>query len=106
MTVGGKRVDPVQFRQRIAYVMQEDAHLKTVTPREAMEFSARLRLPSTVSSEEIKSIASRTIVELGLEKCADSMVGGGLVKGISGGEKKRTSIGVEMITNPEVLQEK
>ena len=102
VTVAGKKIDPVDFRQRIAYVMQEDAHMKTVTPREALEFSARLRLPDSTTEAEIKSLVSKTLVELGLEKCADTMCGGGLIKGISGGEKKRTSVGVEIITNPDV----
>ena len=102
IAIGGKQIDPFQYRQKIAYVMQEDCHMKTVTPREALEFSAKLRLPPSTSAEFIKSTVHRTIVELGLEKCADSMCGGGLVQGISGGEKKRTSIGVEIITNPDV----
>ncbi len=77
--------------------------MKTVTPREALEFSAQLRLPNTVAVEDIRFIVSRTLAELGLESCADTMVGGGLIKGLSGGEKKRTSVGVEIITEPEVI---
>jgi ABC-type multidrug transport system ATPase subunit len=38
-----------------------------------------------------------------LERAADTMVGGPLIKGISGGERKRTSIGYELITDPTVL---
>jgi len=41
--------------------------------------------------------------ELKLEKCLDTKVGGYLVKGISGGEKKRTSIAFELISDPQVL---
>ncbi len=102
VTVGGRRVDPVKYRRHIAYVMQDDAHMKTVTPREAVQFSASLRLPSTMTPEDIRALVNRTIQELGLESCADTMVGGGLVKGLSGGEKKRVSIAVEVVTNPEV----
>ena len=40
---------------------------------------------------------------MGLENCADTLIGGGLIKGISGGERKRTSIGVELLTNPKIL---
>ena len=40
---------------------------------------------------------------LELEKCLDTLVGGVLIKGISGGEKKRTSIAFELITDPQVI---
>ena len=43
------------------------------------------------------------IKTLRLEKCADTMIGNELIKGISGGEKKRVSIGVELITQPSIL---
>ena len=41
--------------------------------------------------------------ELGLEKCADTPVGGKFIKGISGGERKRTSIAFELISDPKLL---
>lgn len=41
--VGGRKINPVKFRENIAYVMQDDALLATATPREALEFSANLR---------------------------------------------------------------
>ena len=40
---------------------------------------------------------------MGLERCADQLIGGWLRRGISGGERKRTSIGYEMITRPSLL---
>ena len=43
------------------------------------------------------------IDELGLQKCADIPIGGGFVKGISGGERKRTSIGIELLTDPKII---
>ena len=42
-------------------------------------------------------------MELGLTKCADTLIGNVMIKGISGGERKRTSIGVELITNPSLI---
>lgn len=41
--------------------------------------------------------------ELGIKDCADTLIGNILIKGISGGQKKRTSVGVEMITDPSLL---
>ena len=100
--VAGKRIDPVKFRRQIAYVMQDDALMATATPREALEFSASLRLPASTGSARIKEIVSSTLTDLGLDSCADTMIGGALIKGISGGQRKRTSVGVEIITDPSV----
>ena len=43
------------------------------------------------------------IKELGLMSCADTLVGSSIEKGISGGEKRRVSIGIELLTNPPVI---
>jgi ABC-type multidrug transport system ATPase subunit len=102
VTVGGQEIDPVAFRRNIAYVMQDDALLATATPREALRFSARLRLPASTTSEEIETIVDGLLGALGLLGCADVMIGGPLIKGISGGQRKRTSVGVEIITDPSV----
>lgn len=102
MTVGGKEIDPVAFRRNIAYVMQDDALMATATPREALRFSASLRLPATTSDTEIDELVEKLLVDLGLTDCADVLIGGAMIKGISGGQRKRTSVGVEIITDPSV----
>eukprot|EP01038_Epipyxis_sp_PR26KG_P005004 gene5004-6989_t len=103
ITVGGKEINPVAFRKNIAYVMQDDALLPTATPREALKFSATMRLPGTVTSEKINQLVENLLDELGLMVCADVLIGGALIKGISGGQRKRTSVGVEIITDPKLL---
>jgi ABC-type multidrug transport system ATPase subunit len=103
VTVGGKVINPVSYRRNIAYVMQDDALMATATPREALSFSASMRLPSSVSREQICGLVDKLLADLGIDSCADVMVGGALIKGISGGQRKRTSVGVELITNPKVL---
>eukprot|EP01035_Chromulina_nebulosa_P017689 gene17689-23279_t len=103
VNVQGKDINPVQFRKNIAYVMQEDAIQATSTPREALEFSAKLRLPDSTSDEVIKNLVDHLLEDLGLTVCADVLVGGALIKGISGGQRKRTSVGIELITNPSLL---
>lgn len=72
-----------------------------MTPRETLRFAAKLRtnLTNTEIEQKIIEITSR----LGLKGCRDSRIGGILVKGISGGERKRTSIGYELITDPKLL---
>jgi ABC-type multidrug transport system ATPase subunit len=99
----GQVIDPFNYATTIAYVMQDDCLFASATPREALQFSASLRLPATTPEKEIICLVENMIVALGLEKCADNMIGGGLSKGISGGERKRTSIGVELVTRPSVV---
>jgi ABC-type multidrug transport system ATPase subunit len=89
-------VDPtnIEVRKKIAFVAQDDSLQVTATPREAIRFSAKLRLPRTITEEELDTLTNRMIEELGLNDCADTIVGGVLIKGISGGERKRVSVGV------------
>lgn len=101
--VGNTKVNPVKFRKNIAYVMQDDAITPTATPREALTFSASMRLPASTSREDIDVLVTDLLKELGLEDCADTMVGGAMIKGISGGQRKRTSVGIEVITQPSLL---
>lgn len=83
------------------YVMQDDVLFAYFTVREALTFASRLRLKCSFAEQDKK--VETLIKELGLEKCADTLIGGGFKKTISGGERKRTSIGVELITDPSVL---
>lgn len=69
-----------------------------MTPRESFEFAARLR--TSLLPGEIPGKAQEIIDRLGLGACADTRIGGIMIKGISGGERKRTSIGYELITDP------
>ena len=100
--VDGVKINPVQYRTQIAYVMQDDALMATATPREALRFSAALRLTG-VTSEEIEQAVSHTLKALGIEECADTFIGNQLIKGISGGQRKRTSVGLELICRPSLL---
>jgi ABC-type multidrug transport system ATPase subunit/ABC-type multidrug transport system permease subunit len=101
--VGGKSINPVSFRRNIAYVMQDDSLMATSTPRESLYFSARLRLDPITTDDEIKEKVDTLITKLGLDECADVLVGGEMIKGISGGQRKRTSVGLELITDPSLL---
>lgn len=100
--VNGTKINPLHYRKNIAYVMQDDGLLATITPREALRFSATLRLEN-VTTLEIEDMVEQTIDSLGLIECADTFIGGALIKGISGGQRKRTSVGIEIITKPSII---
>ena len=78
-------------------------HFKHQTVRETLGFAAALRLPRSVSDAERTAIVEQTIQELGLKDAADTIVGGALRKGISGGERRRLSIGCILVTLPSIL---
>uniref|UniRef100_A0A667ZCN4 ATP-binding cassette, sub-family G (WHITE), member 2a n=1 Tax=Myripristis murdjan TaxID=586833 RepID=A0A667ZCN4_9TELE len=94
---------PPNFKCLSGYVVQDDVVMGTLTVRENFSFSAALRLPSSISQKEKEEKVNRLIQELGLTKVADSKVGTQLIRGISGGERKRTNIGMELIIDPSVL---
>lgn len=71
-----------------------------MTPKEAFTFVSSLKY----NDEETKKLrVDETIKSMRLEKCQNSRVGGAMIKGISGGERKRTSIGYELVSNPSVI---
>ena len=92
-------VDPtdIKIRKSIAFVAQDDSLQITATPREAIRFSAKLRLPRSTTDSQLDLLTTRMLDELGLASCADTIVGGPLIKGLSGGERKRASVGVELV---------
>lgn len=88
---------------RSAYVMQQDVLLPTLTVRETLRYAAELRLPPPTTPEEREQVVQNVILELGLKECADTRIGNNVHKGCSGGEKRRTSLAVQMLSNPSVL---
>lgn len=82
---------------------QEDVLLGTLTVRETITYSANLRFPTSMTKEEISDAVEGTIMEMGLQDCADRMIGNWHLRGISGGEKKRLSIALEILTRPRLL---
>ncbi|CAK9163270.1 unnamed protein product [Ilex paraguariensis] len=86
-----------------AYVTQDDTLMTTLTVREAVYYSAQLQLPDSMSKYEKKERADATIREMGLQDAMDTRIGGWSVKGLSGGQKRRVSICIEILTRPKLL---
>ncbi|ROI62422.1 ATP-binding cassette sub-family G member 2, partial [Anabarilius grahami] len=92
------------LRLMSAYVVQDDVLMGTLTVRENLLFSGNLRLPrKQYSTADKKKKVESIIQELGLEDCADTKIGTEFIRGVSGGERKRCSIGMELITSPTLL---
>jgi len=86
-----------------SYVTQEDYFLGTLTVKETLTYAARLRLPSDTSRNEIEKVVTNVLAEMGLEDSAESRLGNWHLRGISTGEKRRLSIGIEILTQPHVM---
>ena len=104
LTFNGAVPADTVIRSVCSYVCQDDdALLPSLTVRETLRFSAGLRLPSFMSKEEKNRRAEDVLLKMGLKDCADNLIGNELVKGISGGEKRRVSIAVQVLTDPRIL---
>ncbi|RYP58881.1 hypothetical protein DL770_010332 [Monosporascus sp. CRB-9-2] len=101
--INGQLRDP-SFQRRIGYVQQEDIHLPAATVREALEFSALLRQSNTESGNDRDKLAyvDTVLQMLEMETYADAVVGvpG---EGLNVEQRKRLTIGVEMVAKPELL---
>ncbi|XP_074579799.1 ABC transporter G family member 1-like [Curcuma longa] len=86
-----------------AYVTQDDVLMTTLTVREAVCYSAQLQLPDSMSTSAKRARAEATMREMGLTAAMDTRIGGWHVKGISGGQRRRVSICVELLTRPPLL---
>ncbi|XP_073044633.1 ABC transporter G family member 1-like [Primulina eburnea] len=97
------RKQPLAFGTS-AYVTQDDTLITTLTVKEAVFYSAELQLPESMSKSEKKQRAEAAIKEMGLQDSMDTRIGGGWrVKGLSGGQKRRVSICIELLTRPKLL---
>lgn len=91
-------------RSLCSYVTQDDgALLPFLTVRETLHFAAGLRLPKWMSKDKKIQRAEEVIMKMGLKDCADNLIGSEFVKGISGGERRRVTIGVQILTEPKIL---
>ena len=98
---GVNKKDIGSYSRFSAYVQQDDILFQTMTVRECLEFAAKLKLKGTMDQKLAR--VEDLISNLRLNKCQNTKIGGPLVKGVSGGERKRTSIGVELITDPFLI---
>jgi len=87
-----------ELRNRIGYVPQDDILHPELTVEAALDYAARLRFPPDVSAADRSARVKEVMAELGLEKRADVRVAK-----LSGGQRKRTSVAIELLTRPSLL---
>ena len=99
--INGVNIKTIDYSSFSRYVMQQDILMPTLTVKEALIFAATLKIKGT--KQFIESRVDSIMTDLKLTKIADSIIGNELIKGISGGEKKRVCIGIELISEPQIL---
>jgi len=102
LTLNSHRV-PKSFSSLSCTIPQADILLPALTPAQALYYSALLRLPQSTSKQRLNEIVDKLLTELMLTNCRNTPVGSENVRGVSGGERKRVSIGTELVTNPSIL---
>jgi len=101
--VNGEPYSGTSLQDISGFVFQDDLLLASMKVREAIAMSALLRLSKSINKEERRRRVNETLGIMHLEKAQNTIVGSPLQKGISGGERKRTAIGMEMVVNPAML---
>ncbi|KAG1950838.1 ATP-binding cassette sub-family G member 8 isoform X1 [Pimephales promelas] len=101
--INGKPSTRSLVKKSIAHVRQDDRLLPHLTVRETLTFVAKLRLPAHFTQKQRDQRVDEVIAELRLRQCANTRVGNEYVRGVSGGERRRVSIAVQLLWNPGIL---
>jgi len=97
----GTRIEPAFFKQQLTYVPQNDVLWSALTVRQLLMYTAQLRL--AISDEERAARVEEVMSQLNLLERADVMVGDDLNPSLSGGQRKRVSIAMELLADRPVL---
>ncbi|GAB0092532.1 hypothetical protein DMENIID0001_075320 [Sergentomyia squamirostris] len=98
LLINGTSVSDSFLRKKSSFLAQELTLLGKLTTIETLEYAADLKLPSDTSKDDKRKIIADIIKYMGLEKCINTTV-----EKLSGGERKRLSIGEELVTKPPIM---
>nr|QEO33285.1 ABC-2 type transporter family protein [Asparagus officinalis] len=101
--LNGEPVNDKLLRPISAYVMQDDLLFPMLTVEETLTFAAEFRLPRTLSRSKKKARVDALMDQLGLTSAATTIIGDEGHRGVSGGKRRRVSIGTDIIHDPIVL---
>ncbi|KAI3470685.1 hypothetical protein Pfo_027348 [Paulownia fortunei] len=103
ITLNGEQLESRLMKVISAYVMQDDLLFPMLTVEETLMFAAEFRLPRTLSKSKKKIRVQALIDQLGLRNAAKTVIGDEGHRGVSGGERRRVSIGMDIIHDPILL---
>lgn len=102
-TINGGLYNRSVLKRVAGYVVQDDLLFPSLTVHETLLYAARLRLPAAFTDAERAERVEETIHRLGLGHCRETIIGDELRRGVSGGERKRVCVGIELLLRPNVL---
>uniref|UniRef100_A0A1J3IYZ1 ABC transporter G family member 24 n=1 Tax=Noccaea caerulescens TaxID=107243 RepID=A0A1J3IYZ1_NOCCA len=101
--INGKQLSIHSYKKIIGFVPQDDVVHGNLTVEENLWFHAKCRLPAGLSKADKVLVVERIIDSLGLQAVRSSLVGTVEKRGISGGQRKRVNVGLEMVMEPSIL---
>ncbi|KAK9169119.1 hypothetical protein Syun_001259 [Stephania yunnanensis] len=103
VSLNGEALESRLLKVISAYVMQDDLLYPMLTVEETLMFAAEFRLPRSLSKSKKKARVQALIDQLGLRRAAKTVIGDEGHRGVSGGERRRVSIGIDIIHDPIIL---
>ena len=103
VTINGNTAKIEDQTHAMGFVPQDDIVYAELTVFENLVFAGRFKLPRGTSIDTIEFLAEEVLADLGLSRVANSLVGDVYRRGVSGGEKKRVNIGLELMAKPSIL---
>jgi ABC-type multidrug transport system ATPase subunit len=103
VTLNGEPLTGAVLKSISAYVMQDDLLFPMLTVAETLSFAAEFRLPRALSPAKKRARVQALIDQLGLRAAAGTIIGDEGHRGVSGGERRRVSIGTDIIHDPILL---
>lgn len=103
LLLSGQSYTSHDLKKMSGYVLADDILFPNLTVRETLDYAASLRLPKSMMREEKSDRVSEVIARLGLEKCQHTHIGDTIRRGVSGGERKRVCIALELLAKPKIL---
>ena len=100
LRINGAKLKVAQIQKLVAFVPQDDVMLTALTVDELLRFSAQIRLPRDVPRAQLDGWVRTVIDLLGLTQQRHSVVGDATRRGLSGGQRKRVNVGIELVADP------
>jgi ABC-type multidrug transport system ATPase subunit len=95
--INGVATDLNRYQRTIGFVPQEDTMMRDCTVNETLKFSAKIRSDRSMSLAERDRIVNDVQSILGLNDVANSLIGDENIRGVSGGQRKRVNVGIELV---------
>lgn len=103
LLVNGKEGSLAQYRRLVGFVPQEDIMIRELTVYENIRHAAMMRLPSSWTTEKKLERVEAVLQSLDLDHVRNSIIGDEIRRGISGGQRKRVNVAMELVSDPALI---